>query len=248
MRKTRLYLIIILAVFMLLMAGCASNAAVTVDPMQEAKAPVASEGADTSEAMDSAPQDIAQVLTDTMFMGRDNNLYFEYVLTGDGEETTMQMYYTPGFLRGDVDPNTDEHAVIVFNLNNDTAFMYMPTLKFAGEYTNFPMFENITYEEDISEYADDISNLKRDTLNGMDVITGEVNMDEGHVQFWYSEEYGTMLKFIMDSPESGLTTYEVTDIDMPIAMDAALFEKPEGMTFYNLGDASDVNLDDFYGN
>jgi|GEM_PF-4652228 len=245
MRKTRLLLVIIMTILMLVMTGCTNNAVATTDE----KTPDISADAEAPVAAESTPKDgsidIRQVLTDTMFMGRDNNLYFEYVLTGDGDDTTMQIYYTPGFLRGDLAPDTDEHAVIVFNLTNDTAFMYMPALKFAGEYTNFPLFENITYQEDISEYADEITNLKRDTLNGMDVITGEVNMDEGYVQFWYSEEYGTMLKTIMDSPETGLTTYEVTEIDIPIAMDATLFEKPDGMTFYNLGDASDISLDDF---
>mgnify|MGYP001766739221 CR=1 FL=1 len=245
MKKHR-YLLVLIVVLALMLAACTPNSAGAADTAgadSQANTTDASDSNATGGSSNAAsgPIDMEQVFTDTMFLGREENVSFDYTLTDEeGTTTYVTIQYTPGFLRGDVATGTDEASVIVFNLSDNTAFMYMPSLDFAGEYTNFPLFESIQYQESMADYIDTLTNVKRDTLNGWDVIYGEAVTEEGPMQFWYSEEYGVMLKFIMDTETSGVLTYEVTRVEQPAAMDPSLFTKPEGMTFYDLGDASDM--------
>ncbi len=129
-----------------------------------------------------------------------------------------------------------DYAVVVFRLTDETAFMYMTDKSFGGEYSHFDLLNEWQYHTILIEEAANVTNLKREALSGWDVIYGELDNEDGHLKFWYSEHYGIMMKYIVDSTATWETTFEVTSIEILDSIDPALFEKPNDIQFFDLGD------------
>ena len=109
------------------------------------------------------------------------------------------------------------------------------------------LLEDFDYQTVMMEYAGDIVKLERTTLDGWDVIYGEAEVDGAQIQFWYSEEYAMMMKYVTITPEGEEMYFVITHIEMPDSVDDKVFEKPSDIKFFNLDESSpDSLLDQFF--
>lgn len=242
-------LLSIILMFTFVLAACTGGSAANTkaEEADTGSAPeTAAEDMET-EAAGTGEIDILAIMADSAILAMDRNLYVEYELYSEGETANMTTYFSPDMMRVDTDPDSAENMVAVYDVKANTAFFYIPSEGYGAELSTLELFDELDYESEVSEYADDIVNVKRTTLNGWDVIYGEAEVDGGQTQFWYSEEYATMMKYVVLTPEGEEMYLAVTDIEMPDTLDPKLFEKPESISFFDLGDTSGTLPDGIFG-
>ncbi|MEX1307004.1 MAG: hypothetical protein AB1Z19_00595 [Eubacteriales bacterium] len=250
MKKT---LFVIFLVLMMMLAACAS--ADTVDT--KAKDAQTTETVGTTEEtadedmaeedIDSGEIDIVDIMEGNVFLAMDKNLYFKSEVSSEGEKAIISTYLTPDMMRIDTAPGTSENTVTVYDFGTGQTFIYVPSEGFGATMSDVELFEDFDYQTEMMEYTDDIVNVERTTLGDWDVIYGEAEVDGGHIKFWYSEEYAMMMKYEVVTPEGEEMYFIITEIEMPDTVDAAIFEKPDDIMFYDLDESSESLIDQFLG-
>ena len=250
MKKTSLLIFLVLVLVLSACSNSDTGFTKTADAEEAGTAETMEEAGDeemTDEETESEEIDIVSIMQSNVFLVMDRHLYFEYEVFSEGEKANMSTYLTPAKMRVDTDPGSSENIIAIYDFETDETFSYVPSEGYGVTMSDVELFEDFDYQMEMMEYAEDIVNVERTTLGDWEVIFGEAEVDGGHIRFWYSEEYAVMMKYVVLTPEGEQMYFMITHIEMPDSVDAALFEKPDDIMFFNLDESSDSLIDQYFG-
>lgn len=162
-------------------------------------------------------------------------LYMEGTLTEGDYVVDAYLYLTEQHLRAEIH-DYDFVPIAVFNLEDDSAFFYVESKKLGAEYDNFEIYEFLHYQDFIDENVEFVQNMQETTMNGYDVVYGEVEYEGDVMKFWYSTDYDVPIKIELTTVEGDYSAMNVTKVEFLKDPDPDLFKKPTTVMFINLDD------------
>jgi len=169
-------------------------------------------------------------------------LYMEGTLTDNETTVDAYLYLTDQHLRIEMH-DYDFVPIAVFNLEDDSAFMYCDSKKLGIAFDEFEIYEFLHYQDFIDENAAFVENMQETTMNGYDVVYGEVAYEGDVMKFWYSCEYDVPIRIELTTVEGDYSAMDVTKVEKLEDADPKLFKKPNTVMFINLDD-EDLDMED----
>ena len=198
---------------------------------------------DTTEEADIVPEDEAyELIAEEIFEVVSMPLYMEGTLTEDDYTVEAYLYLTEQYLRAEIH-DYDFVPIAVFNLVDDSAFLYVESKKLGAYYDEFEIYEFLHYQDFIDENIEFVENMEETTMNGYDVVYGEVEYEGDVMKFWYSREYDVPIKIELNTVEGTYSAMNVTKVEILTDADPSLFERPINVMFVNLDD-EDLDLEE----
>ena len=170
-------------------------------------------------------------------------LYVEGTMNADEKTMFIKMHLTLDMVKLNM-PEEKNGPVAVFNLIDDSAFMYFDGSMFGVAFEKFKIYDALQYQNFIYENAEKIVNLKRDTVNGYDVVYGQMPYIGDTMLLWYSEEFDIPIKIAVRKADEDMTLLNLSHVEELTDLDPVIFEKPRSKIFLPLGDSDDYDLEE----
>lgn len=212
---------------------------------EESEEAIEDEAEETVQEAEPAPTPTAEtkeLIVEEIFEVVSMPLYMEGTLTEDDYTVEAYLYLTEQYLRAEIH-DYDFVPIAVFNLVDDSAFLYVESKKLGAYYDEFEIYEFLHYQDFIDENIEFVENMEETTMNGYDVVYGEVEYEGDVMQFWYSREYDVPIKIELNTVEGTYSAMNVTKVEFLTDADPSLFERPNNVMFVNLDD-EDLELEE----
>lgn len=234
MKKSYILTLVILSLTLLL-AACGVNEEISesVEQIEEAAEQAIEEVSEEIE--EQAAEESKELVAEDIFEVVSLPLYMEGTLTEGDYSVDAYLYLTEQHFRAEIH-DYDFVPIAVFNLEDDSAFLYVESKKLGAEYDEFEIYEFLYYQDFIDENAEFVDNMEETTMNGYDVVYGEVEHEGDVMKFWYSTEYDVPIKIELTTVEGDYSAMNVETVEILIDPDPELFKKPTTVMFINLDD------------
>ncbi len=188
------------------------------------------------------PKEKPELVAEEIFEVVSMPLYMEGTLTENDTTIDAYLYLTEQHLRAEMH-DYDFVPIAVFNLVDDSAFFYCQSKKLGIAYDEFEIYEFLHYQDIIDDNAEFVENMQHDTMNGYDVVYGEVEYEGDVMKFWYSCEYDVPIKIELTTVEGNYSAMNVTKVEKLVDADPSLFDKPKTVMFIYIED-EDLDVED----
>lgn len=238
MKKNYLLVLVIMCLMMIMTAcGISEEISESVDQIEEAVEEAIEEvSAEIAEQEEEASaEESKELIAEEIFEVVSVPLYMEGTLTEGDYTVDAYLYLTDQYLRAEIH-DYDFVPIAVFNLVEDSAFIYVESKRLGAEYDEFEIYEFLHYQDFIDENAEFVEHMEETTMNGYEVVYGEVEYEGDVMKFWYSCKYDVPIKIELTTVEGDYSAMDVTTVEILNNPDPDLFKKPATVMFINLDD------------
>ncbi len=167
----------------------------------------------TNNSASSSSKNSDELNAEDIFEVRTKPLYMEGTLTENDTTVSALLYITEQHLRAEMHDYEIE-PIAVINLEDDSAFAYCESKKIGLEYDDVGVYEFLHYQDFIDENAGFVENMEETTMNGYDVVYGEVSHEGDIMKFYYSCEYDVPIKIELTTVEGNYSAMNVTTVEI----------------------------------